>query len=102
MQWYQQGDVLLKPSTIPKGAKEIASKVLVRSAVTSNEHALRGAVRVLDHNGTMYVNGVEPFEITHSDPKEGHITLTIPAGQYVVDQPQEYDHFAEEARAVAD
>lgn len=102
MTFHQQGDCLLKPNAIPKKAKDTGSLSLIRSQVTQNEHAVTLPAKVLKDGETLYVFSETDFELTHSDPKEGHLTLKIPAGSYLVDQPLEYDHFAEEARAVAD
>ena len=93
---------MLKPAKLPKGAKAAKSLVLIKSQATSNTHAVSGGAKVYAHEGRLFVKSRTKFKLVHSDPKEGHKPLTIPAGEYVFDQPNEYDHFSEEARAVAD
>ena len=88
----------MKPSGFPVDLKDAGTNVLVASAVTSHTHAVHGAVKVLTDGTTKYIDAAEPFELRHPE----HRTLTIPAGQYRVDAIREFDHFSEEARAVAD
>lgn len=99
---HQQGDVILKPVALPKGAKAIKTLTLVRSQVTGNEHKVSAKAVVLKKDNALYVRSKSAFSLIHTDPKEGHKTLEIPAGTYFVDQPLEYDHVSEEARVVAD
>lgn len=100
--YFQQGDCMLKPISIPKGTKAIKTLTLIRSQVTGNEHKVSGKAVVLKNGETLYVRSKSAFSLVHTDPKEGHKTLKIPAGEYVIDQPLEFDHVSEEARAVAD
>ena len=96
--WYQQGDVAIKPAKLSKSLKETGSLVLIESAVTNNTHSVYGAVRVLSDGKIKFLDAAEPFELRHQE----HKTLTIPEGTYRVDAILEYDHWAEESRAVAD
>lgn len=95
--YYAQGDCLLFEGAIPKTAKAVKTDVLVASQVTSHKHRVKGA-RVLKDGDTLYVRAPKTFELVH----EEHKTLKIPAGSYRMQQVREYDHIAEEARAVAD
>lgn len=95
---YQQGDVLLKTTDIPKKAKQVQDPVLVRSAVTGHTHSVSLQAEVFEYEGKKYIKAKKTFALTHQE----HHTLKVPPGEYWVDAVQEYDHFAEEARAVAD
>jgi hypothetical protein len=95
---FQQGDVLLRTRKIPEAAKELATMNLKESQVTGHAHRVHGAARLFESDGKTYLRAVEPFELRH----EEHKTLTIPEGEYLVDDVLEFDHLAEEARAVAD
>jgi hypothetical protein len=97
MQLYQQGDCLLKTGPIPKEAIPAGSFDLIKSVVTGHAHRVVGAA-VLKSGDRFFVRSDQPFELVH----EEHKTLTLPAGEYFMDHVQEYDHIAEEARAVAD
>ena len=98
MHFSQQGDCLIKESTIPSDAKPTGSGVLVESAVTNHTHRVNGNAEVLKSGTTLYIRSETPFHVVH----EEHKTLTIPKGEYRVDAVIEYDHLLEESRAVAD
>lgn len=97
VQLYQQGDCLLKTGPVPKGA-EPTGPDLIKSAVTGHAHRVTGSAQVFKVGEKLFVRAPEAFDLVH----EEHKTLTIPAGEYFMDNVQEYDHLAEEARAVAD
>lgn len=98
MKLYQQGDCLLKTGPIPKEALIIQDTKLIRSQVTGHAHQVKGNAQVLKDGERLFVRAAQPFELVH----EEHKTLVIPEGEYFLDHVQEYDHLAEEARAVAD
>lgn len=98
MEYFQQGDVMLKPSEIPKGAKKLATRSLKASQVTGHSHTAQAPAAVYRHEEGLYVKAPKKFRLTHQE----HKTLEIPAGAYLVDEVQEFDHLSEEARAVAD
>lgn len=102
MNYWQQGDVLLIPTAIPQAAKKAETNVLAEGEATGHAHRLHG-------------DGFTVFE----DPKtrrkhlrvvkggvmlrhEEHKAFEVPPGDYEVRGVQEYDHFSEEARQVAD
>ena len=101
MKYYQQGDVLVKSvSEIPSGGKVIRGRVvLAEGEATGHAHVMTGK-NVLAYvvAGQMYLDVSAPTEIKH----EEHGPIVIQPGKYRVDNVQEYDHFAEEARRVAD
>jgi hypothetical protein len=99
MKFWQQGDCLLKPATIPADATEHPGNELVRGSAGGNTHrAIGPALSLLKSGDTLYVRAVEPFEVRH----EEHKAFMVPAGEYVVEGVREYDHIAEEARRVVD
>lgn len=49
-------------------------------------------------DGIAYIEATHPFRIVH----EEHKVLEIPKGKYRTHAIKEYDHFADDARAVAD
>lgn len=98
MKYWQQGDCKIQEAKHPEGLEKVSSPILVESAVTNHTHAIHGAAQVFTDGKTKYIDAAEPFELRHPE----HHPLTIPAGQYRVDTIREFDHFLEEARAVAD
>lgn len=101
MWWAQQGDVAIKPCEgFPSGKKVVvASGALVESAVTQHTHRVTGKrAKVFKIGQDTFIEATHPFRVVH----EEHKALEIPAGKYRIHAILEYDHFAEEARAVAD
>lgn len=102
----QQGDVIIESvETIPAATKPgKLSKghiVLAEGETTGHAHriaAVAGVVFREGENGMFYLQNKEDLTVTH----EEHKTVFIPPGVWRVRKVQEYDHFAEEARAVAD
>lgn len=94
----QQGDCLLFPAELPKGAKALKGAVLVEGAAGGNQHIAKGrSVKLYKANDLIYVKAGK-FQMVHPE----HKSIDVPAGTYVVKGVQEYDHFAEEARRVID
>ena len=100
-QGYGHGDVLIIPANVPVGAKKIDRRVLAHGE-TGHAHALVDDADVSvyeDDNGTLWLRvGKGGAGITH----EEHGRHEIAPGEYRVGRQQEYDHFAEESRNVAD
>lgn len=96
----QQGDVLIQSSKIPKEAKRRRGRaVLAEGEHTGHAHVAEGAdVELYEKDGVLYVHCPNGCEVTHQE----HNRVTLPAGDYTIGRVQEYDHFAEEARNVAD
>jgi hypothetical protein len=59
---------------------------------------IQDEIEMMISDAGMFVASEKPFTIVH----EEHKPVTIPAGKYKVKRVQEYDHFAEEAKNVAD
>jgi hypothetical protein len=88
--YYQQGDVLVMPSSIPIGAE---------GEVTGHRHKVvsgRAALYLL--GAAMYLRVLEDAKLFHDEHRE----IILPMGDYAVNFVREYDHFAEEAKRVVD
>ena len=102
--YYQQGDVLVKEVAIPNGAKRVSAKngkyVFAEGEMTGHCHSVVADKRIemFEKDGRMYVGVKEPANLEHQE----HSTIEIPVGEYEISRVLEYDHFAEEARAVTD
>jgi len=99
--WFQHGDVTIQPATIPQGATLTLHRVLAEGEVTGHAHRLAddADVAVYEHEGTLFLRvGPAGVPISH----EEHGVGVIAPGEYRVGRVQEYDHFAEESRAVQD
>lgn len=101
----QQGDVLIEyVSTMPTGGKVLAPSargyVVAEGEATGHAHVLAptGVLEMREVNGVIYARIGEPVSLSH----EEHHTQTLPPGIVKFGRVQEFDHFAEEARQVAD
>lgn len=95
----QQGDVFIEAAEIPEGAKRQGDiSVLAEGEVTGHAHRLTKAVPLFLAGAQRYIQVPERLTLKH----EEHGAITVDAGTYAVRIVREYDHFAEEARAVAD
>lgn len=95
----QQGDVILKRTTNLRG-KKLNHLVLAEGEKTGHKHQIiEGDAELYEDNGTLYlrVNSDQAI-LAH----EEHKHQVIEKGDYQIGIVQEYDHFAEEARNVAD
>jgi hypothetical protein len=73
--------------------------VLAEGEVTGHCHLLDGSVEVWEVDDRLReFTLTEPTPLTHQE----HQTITLPARDLVSGRALEYDHFAEEARAVRD
>jgi hypothetical protein len=101
----QQGDVLLQKCTsIPKGAKvkkpTPRGYVLAEGEVTGHAHTIveTGKAQLFESDNEVYLKVIKEVTLKH----EEHKAIVVPIGDYKVGKVIEYDHFAEEARAVKD
>lgn len=107
VRYYQQGDVLLIPAELPRGAKSVATAVLQEGEHTGHAHRFAGlpghAFDVLEFRHEE--RGVERYAVlreTVALGHEEHKTIDVPAGTYRIGVVREFDHFENEARNVAD
>jgi len=99
----QQGDVLIKKSngnllSMGKVAKKEKGFVLAEGEATGHAHRVEDDIELFEENGVLYICSKEEFTVTH----EEHKPITVEKGTYEIGIVQEYDHFAEESRAVQD
>ena len=97
--FYQQGEVILDQlAARPKGLKKLTTKVLVRGKSTSNDHKVAGAGAVFKIAEDLFLNVTGKCSLKHPE----HLPIDLLKGWYAIKLVREYDHFAEEARAVED
>lgn len=102
----QQGDVIIEsidaiPENTRKGKIKNGKIVLAEGEVTGHAHKITEIAGVVFQEGTdgmFYLLNKKELTVTH----EEHKTVTVPPGTWRVRKVREYDHFAEETRAVAD
>ena len=88
-----------KANRIPAGAKPVTGNVVAEGEVTGHAHRLAGpGTAVYDLAGVRYADAPGGGTVTH----EEHGPVSLPRGRYATRIVQEYDHAAEEARAVQD
>jgi len=97
--YYQQGDVIIKKVSAIKG-KKLAHLTLAEGEATGHHHTItEGKAELYEHEGTLFLKvKSEEAKLTHQE----HKPITLPKGDWEIGIVQEYDHFAEEARRVAD
>ena len=98
----QQGDVFvyLHEGKIEKDMEKLKHQTLAEGEVTGHAHRVTVGDAVLYRNAEKLVIDVlsDIAVVTH----EEHGPLALPKGTHKVKIVQEYDHFAEEAKQVAD
>lgn len=102
-EYAQQGDVIIKKVSInftgmKKVARGVRGFVLAEGEATGHAHKVEDDIALFEKDGTLYVGSEEGFTVEH----EEHGAITVEKGTYEIGNVQEYDHFAEEARAVVD
>ena len=83
MDIFRQGDVIVAPSSIPKGAKQTGNEVRIASE-TGNPHVLKG--QVFSSGSQQYIVLEEPTEMTHPQ----HAPLSLQPGSYEVKTVRDY------------
>lgn len=101
----QQGDVLItRVDTMPTGGRAVAAKprgyVVAEGEATGHAHTLtpEAVLEMREVDGVLYARIAGPVDLLH----EEHKPVSLTEGVFRFDRVQEYDHFAEEARQVAD
>lgn len=113
MQYFQQGDVLLKRiDKLPTNLVPLETKTLQRGETTGHSHRFEGntvrlfstpdktlnGMRIHTHDGVCYIEVTQPSALVH----EEHKTINVEPGIYEVDLVREYDWESEEMRRVID
>lgn len=103
--YLQQGDIIIEkidsiPGDCKTGKLKQGKVVLAEGETTGHAHRISEVAGVVfkEKDGMFYLENKEDLQVQH----EEHKTVFIPPGTWRVRKVQEYDHFAEEARAVAD
>ena len=100
--YYQQGDVLLIATEMPRGAKLKqcgGHLVLAEGEATGHAHAIVDTeCQLYSLADELFIKCEKPVTVTH----EEHAAIEVPAGTWRVAIVREYDHFAEESRQVMD
>lgn len=101
----QQGDVTLEyVATMPAGGRPVTpgarGYVVAEGEHTGHAHVLdaAGVLEMREVDGVLYARIASPVALTH----EEHHTQTVQPGIVRFGRVQEYDHFENEARTVAD
>lgn len=98
-EFYQQGDVCVKKVKEIKG-KKLNHLTLAKGEKTSHHHTItEGEAELYEELGVLFLRVLSGnATLTHQE----HLPIELPQGDYQIGIVQEYDHFAEEARRVAD
>ena len=83
MDIYRQGDVIVAPCRMPKGARQTGDEIRIASE-TGNPHVLKG--KVFASGRQQYVVLEEPTEMTHPQ----HAPLSLQPGSYEVRTVRDY------------
>lgn len=100
----QHGDVCIEAAKIPDVAKRReGDMILAEGDVTGHAHRVscpEGVeAELLELGDKLFLRIIGgDASVVHEEHKE----ITIPAGEYEISRVQEFDHFAQEARTVAD
>lgn len=96
------GDVLIEAGIIPPEATEgAAPDVLGWGEIVGAAHRISsGEVKFFKFDAKKYFRALTAVVITHD--AEGHLPVTLPAGDYMYGNAQEFDYSSMEAKRVAD
>ena len=102
------GEAMIFESALPKGAKQIKPSnnsyhIIADSETTGNHHvvAAKPGVEFWQDGDTTYMTCEKETEVS-CVLKDRHSPITIPPGSYEFGIQQEFDHFAQHLRNVAD
>ena len=101
----QQGDVLLDLVPLPEKAKRKEGRIILAlGEATGHRHEVigEGLTCYEDEAGVLYVVAEQEGTLTHQEHHAQPIPVTPPGMAWRRRIVQEYDHFQEEARSVAD
>ncbi len=101
MKIYRQGDVVIRPTSIPKEAKETKETVLAYGEATGHAHRIKGDAMILRVSAMpahAWIKSLTGFEVEH----EEHPSIHFPPGEYEFYQQREWDWTEEFTRNVAD
>jgi hypothetical protein len=91
MTWYQQGDVTIKPASIPQDAQHVDSNVLADGEATGHTHRVVGDAELLRLGGRLFMRVLGgDVRVIHEEHKE----IPLPPGEYEIGRVRAYDHVA--------
>lgn len=100
---FRQGEVLLQPvKSLPKGEISTKKDYVVSHSETGHHHVLEGEVEVVETQDETFLNLRKAMQLVHKKSADGHDTLTVKPGKYLVRHKSEYDPFREVVRRVQD
>lgn len=98
----QQGDVLIKSTTIPKKewGKKVNHLILQKSDISQHAHVVKGNAILYStsKNDEFFLEALNDVVVTHEEHKE----IKIPKGKYFCYGVKEFDPFEEEIRRIRD
>jgi hypothetical protein len=99
---WQQGDVILKSTTIPKKewGKKVNHLILQKSDISQHAHVVKGQAVLYATNKAdeFFLEALENVKVAHEEHKE----IKLPKGKYFVYGVKEFDPFEEEIRRIRD
>lgn len=100
MQWFQQGDVLIKPvRKVPRMAKRLKMSILAQGEASGHHHSASGEnVTTWIAQGMIFLDAPNGAKVCH----EEHLPIEVPPGVYKIEIVREYDHFSDEVHEVLD
>ena len=102
VQKFQQGDVIIKSTLIPKKqwGKKVNHLILQQSDISQHAHVVKGkaALYATQKADEFFLEVVEPVTVMHEEHKQ----IKLPKGKYFVYGVKEFDPFEEEIRRIRD
>lgn len=99
MNYWQQGDCLIKPTNKIGGTFDKKRNVLIEGEHTGHAHRVtEGHFEIYTEMQQIFLKAISECKITH----EEHNPITIPPGIYEIDQVREYDPFQKAIERVRD
>jgi hypothetical protein len=99
---FQQGDVLIKSTSIPKKefGKKVNHLILQKSDISQHAHVVKGKATLYATSKVdeFFLEVKEKSKVTH----EEHLPIDLPKGNYFVYGVKEFDPFEEEIRRIRD
>lgn len=99
---FQQGDVILKTTAIPKKewGKKVNHLILQKSDISQHAHVVKGKAVLYATNKAdeFFLDAIENVVLKHEEHKD----IKLPKGKYFCYGVKEFDPFEEEIRRIRD
>lgn len=104
---YRHGELILKETTLPEGAKKIeqTKETILSHSETGHHHVLTSAkpFEIYECNGQKYVMTMQVAELTHKKTgKDVHKTHKLVPAVYQIILKKEFDYFEGVMKTVRD